>query len=89
MLATRIDDKSGDIDAFVQGSVQSKEGTVITVLGIDFDTNSISEFEDVNEIPISQATFLSLVEPGTLVKFKGDLENSVPIIWDEAELEDD
>jgi hypothetical protein len=58
------------------------------VLGTIVDTIKISQFEDVNDKPISRATFLGLVEPGTLVKFKGDLAGST-ITWDEAELEDD
>ena len=41
-----------------------------------------------DEIGISRATFLDLVEPGTLVKFKGTLVGS-SITWEEAELEDD
>lgn len=97
VLATRIVDKFGQTDAFLQGAVDTKEGTEITILGITVYTGLIPDnfpspdpnFEDVNDLGISRATFLDLVQPGTLVKFKGDLENSVPIIWDEAELEDD
>jgi len=94
VLATRVDIRSGpSSDAFIQGAVDTKVGSLIKVLGIEVDTANISDtppshFEDINEIGISRATFLGLVEPGTLVKFKGDLEGST-ITWDEAELEDD
>ena len=94
VLATRIVDAGGS-DAFMQGAVDTKMGTLIKVLGIEVDTADISDttpsnFEDIDEIGISRVTFLGLVEPGTLVKFKGDLLSGVPpIIWNEAELEDD
>ena len=81
VLATRIEDKSA-----LHRSLQ--EGTVISVLGIDVDTASITVFQDVNELTISRTTFLDLVQPGTLVKFQGTLTGST-IVYDEAELEDD
>ena len=94
VLATRIVDAGGVLsDAFMQGAVDTKIGTEITVLGIVVDTILISEtfpsnFEDTDEMGIPRATFLGLVEPGTLVKFKGALV-APDILWDEAELEDD
>jgi len=87
LLATRIDTQSGT-DAFLQGAVDEIVGTNITVLGKTVDTINIFQFEDVNDVPISRATFLDLVQPGTLVKFKSNLAAST-LIWDEAELEDD
>jgi len=92
VLATRIVDAGGS-DAFMQGAVDTKVGTLIKVLGIEVDTANISDttpsnFEDIDELGISRATFLSLVQPGTLVKFKGVLA-APDVIWDEAELEDD
>ncbi len=92
VLATRIVDAGGS-DAFMQGAVDTKVGTLIKVLGIEVDTADISDttpsnFEDIDELGISRATFLSLVQPGTLVKFKGVLA-APDVIWDEAELEDD
>ncbi len=97
VLATRIDDRSGDTDIFLQGPVDGISDANVTILGITVDTNLIPDnfpdpdqnFQDIDENGISRATFLGLVQPGTLVKFKGDLLSGVtPIIWDEAELED-
>jgi len=87
VLATRIDDKSGKTDAFLQGAVDSKVATTITILGIPVDVSSIPAFEDIDENMISQQQFLDLVQPGTLVNVKGDLSGS-NITYDEAELED-
>ncbi len=98
VLATRIDDKTGSTEIFLQGPVDDISGANVTILGVTVNTNLIPDnfpdpdpnFQDIDEIGISSATFLGLVEPGTLVKFKGDLLSGVPpIIWDEAELEDD
>ena len=90
VLATRIDDKTGSTDIFLQGPVDGISGADVTILGVTVDTGSIFQFEDVDDLPISSATFLGLVQPGTLVKFKGDLLSGVTlIIWDEAELEDE
>jgi hypothetical protein len=89
VLAIRIRIQSGT-DIFLQGAVDDISGADVTILGVTVDTSSIFQFEDVDDLPISSATFLGLVQPGTLVKFKGDLLSGVPpIIWDEAELEDD
>ena len=91
VLATRIDDRGTSSDVFLQGPVDAESGGVITVLGITVNTDliPISNFEDVNDMLISQATFLGSVELGTLVKFQGVLEGSpIAITWNEAELED-
>ncbi|MEE8364638.1 MAG: DUF5666 domain-containing protein, partial [Gammaproteobacteria bacterium] len=96
VLAIRIEDRGGSANAFLQGTVDREVGTEITILGITVDTilivdnfpDSNPNFEDVHEQGISRATFLDLVQPGTLVKFKGDIIG-VSITWDEAELEDD
>jgi hypothetical protein len=95
VLATRIDTQSG-MDAFLQGAVDDISGAEVTILGVTVNTNLIPDnfpdpdpnFQDIDEIGISRATFLGLVQPGTLVKFKSNLAASA-IIWDEAELEDD
>ncbi|HSW51835.1 MAG TPA: DUF5666 domain-containing protein, partial [Sulfuricaulis sp.] len=95
VLATRIEDRGSSSNAFLQGPVDTKVGTVITILGISVNTNQIPDnfpspdpnFQDVNEQGVTRATFLGLVQPGTLVKFKGDLQGQT-ILWDEAELED-
>ena len=96
VLATRIDDKSGSTEIFLQGPVDDISGANVTILGVTVNTNLIPDnfpdpdpnFQDIDEIGISSAMFLGLVEPGTLVKFKGILMPP-DIIWDEAELEDD
>jgi len=87
VLATRADKKSSDTTAFLQGAVDSKVGATITILGVAVNMSSIPEFEDIDENTISQQQFLDLVQPGTLVKVKGDLSGS-NITYDEAELED-
>ena len=95
VLATRVDIQSNSSsDSFMQGAVDTKVGNDIWVLGIKVDTTGISDtpisnskFKDTEEMPVSRATFLSLVQPGTVVKFKG-LAGPL-ILWDEAELEDD
>jgi hypothetical protein len=86
VLATRIDRKSGDTDAFLQGLVDAKVGATVTVLGVDVDTSGLV-FEDIDEFPVSGQQFLDLVQPGTLVKFKGILQGP-DIVFEEAELED-
>ena len=97
VLATRIQNQSGS-SVILQGAVDNSLGpldTEITILGTPVDTILIpdisSNFQDVDHMSISRATFLNLVQPGVLVKFKGALTVSPPptITWDEAELEDD
>ena len=87
VLATDIDGRSASNDAFLQGAVDTKVGAIITILGIPVDMNGITNFKDSNENIISRQQFLDLVQPGTLVKFKGVLGVS-NIVFEEAELED-
>jgi len=97
VLATDIKSQSG-ASIILQGAVDNSLGpldTEITILGILVDTILIpdisSNFQDVSGGNISRATFLNLVQPGVLVKFKGDLTASPPptVTWGTAELEDD
>jgi hypothetical protein len=88
VLVTRVRKRSSNSDAFLQGAVDSVAGSVVTVLGVAVDTASIAQFRDVNDVPIDRGTFLSRVQRGTLVKFRGTLSGAT-VTWNqEAELED-
>lgn len=88
MLATRIDDRGNSTDVFLQGPVDAVSDPNITILGVTVNTSPGNfQFEDVNDVVIPRATFFGLVQPGTLVKIKGDLSGNV-VTWGEAELED-
>lgn len=87
VLATRIDDRTGSTDVFLQGVVDAAADPSITVLGVLVNTNAITQFQDVSDSTISRPTFFGLVQPGTLVKIKGNLVGATPN-WSEAELED-
>jgi len=94
VLATRIEDRGTSTNVFLQGPVDQVANPSITILGISLDTSGFSDtplrnsnFENVDEQKILRSKFFDLVQPGTLVKFKGELNGS--ITWEEAELEDD
>jgi hypothetical protein len=86
VLATRIDSQNGST-VFLQGAVDAAADPSVTVLGISVNTSPINQFQDVNEGTISRSQFFGLVQPGTLVKIKGNLVGATPN-WGEAELED-
>ena len=86
VLATRIESQSGST-VFLQGAVDTVANPDITVLGITVNTGAVSQFKDVDDNLISSTAFFELLQPGTLVKIKGDLQAGVAI-WGETELED-
>ena len=86
VLATRIEPQGGST-VFLQGAIDDVADPDVTILGIPASTATISQFKDVDNNLISSTAFFDRLQPGTLVKIKGDLQSGVAI-WDEAELED-
>ncbi len=89
VIATRIEQRSGNTNVDLQGPVQSVAGQSLTILGVSVDTASISNnnFEGIDDQAIGGAAFFAAVQQGTLVKVKGQL-NGTTVDWNEAELED-
>lgn len=87
VIATRIQLRSSDNDVDLQGPVQAASDPTLTILGVTVDTTGVTQFEGVDDGPMSRADFFAAVQVGTLVKVKGTLNGAV-VTWDEAELED-
>jgi RNase P/RNase MRP subunit p29 len=89
IIATRIKVESPNSDIVLQGQVQEKMDNNLRILGVTVDTLKISDanFEDLDDLPIDRAAFLTAAQEGTLVKVKGRLDVGV-VTWREAELED-
>ena len=89
VIATRVEQKSGDVDVDLQGPVQTVANPNLTILGVTVDTSGISNdnFEGLNGQLIGRAVFFNDVKEGTVVKVKGRL-NGVAVTWRELELED-
>lgn len=87
VIATRIQLRSSDDDVDLQGPVQAASDPTLTILGVTVDTTGVTQFEGVDDGPMSRAAFFAAVQVGTLVKVKGTLNGTV-VTWDEAELED-
>ena len=89
VIATRVEQKSGDVDVDLQGPVQNVSNPNLTILGLAVDTSGISNdnFEGLNGQLIGRAVFFNDVKEGTVVKVKGRL-NGVAVTWRELELED-
>jgi hypothetical protein len=89
VIATRVEQRSVDLDVELQGPVQSISGRELTILGVAVDTSGISDnnFQGLNDQPIVRSAFFNAVNVGTLVKVKGRLDG-LSVTWREAELED-
>ncbi len=88
VLATRLDERSPDIDAILRGPVNSfsETGQTVEILGTTISTAGLS-FQDENDLGISEAEFFAALQQGRQVKVKGTL-SGVVITWTDAELED-
>ena len=74
-------------DVILQGKVESfVANSSITILGVTFFTSGITQFEDVNDLPISAGTFFGNVAVGSLVKIKDEQPGDGTA--DEVEFED-
>lgn len=88
VTATRVEQRSADVDVDLQGPVQASLGPTLTILGVAVDTSGIADanFRGLDEGTVGQAAFFNAVKVGTLVKMQGQLNGSV-VTWREAELE--
>lgn len=90
VIATEIEDRGpADLgaDVVLQGAVDSAADPDITILGVTADTTAITQFQDVNDNPVTRAQFFAGLSVGTLVKLQGRLSGSA-VTWEEAEFED-
>ncbi|WP_455207751.1 DUF5666 domain-containing protein [Kaarinaea lacus] len=95
VTATRFEDRGASGDptprTILQAPVESEvNGTSITLLGITVNTTASGfEFRDTSDVALSSDAFYNLVDVGTLVKARGDYNDSTLVIdWDQAEVED-
>jgi hypothetical protein len=85
LIATEIKRDDPD-DQRLQGPVSSINNNVsITVLGVRFDTDGTTDFEDENENSITATQFYSTVAVGDLIKIKDEVNADGTA--DEVELE--
>ncbi len=86
VIATRVEQRSGDTDVDLQGPVQSVSDPNLTILGVTVDTTGM-KLEGLDDGVISRVAFFGVVKEGTLVKVKGKLVGGI-VAWEKAELED-
>ncbi|HNP36907.1 MAG TPA: DUF5666 domain-containing protein [Woeseiaceae bacterium] len=85
-IATRVERDNDDTDIELQGFVATVNDPDFTILGVTIVTNINTEFQDVDDVPISAADFFAQAD-GKLVSVEGTLSNG-QLIAEEVELED-
>lgn len=88
VLAALLERDDADTESELQGFVTAVAAPTITILGVTIQTDGSTEFEDVDDSPLSQAEFFSRVAAGALVKAKGAETSDTTILAEEVELED-
>ncbi|MEW8499192.1 MAG: DUF5666 domain-containing protein, partial [Candidatus Thiodiazotropha taylori] len=74
-------------DLVLQGPVEDfTANSSITILGVTFFTSASTQFEDINDSPISAESFYNSLSLGSLVKIKDDEPGNGSA--DEVEFED-
>ncbi len=89
VIAERIERRNPEDQVLLQGPVDSVSNPDLVILGVTVQTDSGTQFEDANEILITQAQFFVQVQPGMLVKAKGTFDGTNTIIANEVEIEDE
>lgn len=88
VLAAILERDDADSESELQGFVTAVAAPTLTILGVTIETNGSTEFEDVDDSPISEAEFFSRVAAGSLVKAEGVETSPTTILADEVEFED-
>ena len=87
ILATIVERDDLDTETILQGFVTAVANPSFTILGVTITTNGATQFRDVDDSPISAATFFGRVAAGTLVKAKGLETSTTTMTADEVEFE--
>lgn len=88
VLAALLERDDPDTESELRGFVTAVAAPTITVLGVTIQTDGSTEFQDVNDQPISSAEFFSRVVAGSQVKADGIETSPDTLLADEVELED-
>lgn len=89
VIATElIVQKSANSRVELQGTLTDISDPFLTILGITIDSSTVQDFEGLDEQPMTQAEFLSVVKTGDIVKAKGTWDNGTAD-WKKLEVEDD
>lgn len=88
VLAALLERDDPDTESELRGFVTAVAAPTITVLGVTIQTDGSTEFQDVNDQPISSAEFFSRVAAGSQVKADGVETSPDTLLADEVELED-
>lgn len=91
LYAARVEREDADDEDEVQAFVEVVSTDSLEMLGITINTNSNTEYEDENDLPLTRAQFFARVVPGDLVKADGDKTGSSSLLAEELsfEVEDD
>jgi Domain of unknown function (DUF5666) len=87
ILATIVERDDVDTETILQGFVTSVANPSFTILGVTITTNGATQFRDVDDSPISAATFFGRVAAGSLVKAKGLETSTTTMTAEEVEFE--
>jgi len=89
----KIKDGADKPDVKLQGPIENDPvaDPLVTILGIDIDVgmHSITEYEGVNDLPITRTTFFNTVVTGNIVSAEGKLDGLGGLDWDKLEIEDE
>jgi len=88
VLAALLERDDLDTESELRGFVTAVAAPTLTVLGVTIQTDGSTEFQDVNDLPISSAEFFSRVAAGSQVKADGVETSPNTLLADEVELED-
>lgn len=87
ILATILEREDADVEAILQGFVESVANPSFSILGVTINTNGGTVFRDVNDNVISAAEFFNQVGVNSLVKAAGSEVADTTITATEVEFE--
>ena len=87
LYAVKIDREDAEDESSVQGPVETVGATSLSILGIEIETNTETEYESADDTVLSQAEFFGQVIVGDLVAAKGQKTGETSLLASEIEFE--
>jgi hypothetical protein len=87
LFASRIEREDADDEDIVQAFVESVGSNSLVLLGITIETNSQTEYQDIDDTVLSASQFFNRVQSGDLVKAKGRKTANGTLLAEELQFE--
>ncbi|MDH3587918.1 MAG: DUF5666 domain-containing protein [Gammaproteobacteria bacterium] len=89
LIATQVERDDAEDEVEIKAAVEAVARPDLQVLGLTIQTDANTEYEDINELPLSADDFFAQVDVATRVQIRGAVLSGNVILASEIELEEE